>query len=43
MAVPESYIVGRDGKLAHVQIGSFTSYEQIKGVIDSLLTQWAGV
>jgi cytochrome c biogenesis protein CcmG/thiol:disulfide interchange protein DsbE len=39
MAVPESYIVGRDGKLAHVQIGSFTSYEQIKGVIDSLLTQ----
>jgi cytochrome c biogenesis protein CcmG/thiol:disulfide interchange protein DsbE len=39
LAVPESYIVGRDGKLAYVQIGAFASYEQIKDVIGSLLTQ----
>jgi len=39
MAVPETYIIGRDGKLAYAQIGQFTSLDQIKGVIDTLLNQ----
>lgn len=36
--VPETYIVGKDGVLAHAQIGPFTSLAQIRTVIDPLLT-----
>ena len=36
--VPETYIVGKDGVLAHAQIGPFTSLTQIRTVIDPLLT-----
>jgi len=39
MAVPETYIIGRDGKLAYAQIGPFASLDQIKSVIDALLDQ----
>ncbi|HTX79962.1 MAG TPA: TlpA disulfide reductase family protein [Longilinea sp.] len=39
MAVPETYIIGRDGKLAYAQIGPFASLDQITGVIDALLKQ----
>jgi cytochrome c biogenesis protein CcmG/thiol:disulfide interchange protein DsbE len=35
--VPETYIIDRDGVLAHTQIGPFTSLKQIKSVIDPLL------
>ena len=35
--VPETYIIDRDGVLAHTQIGPFTSLNQIKTVIDPLL------
>lgn len=37
VGVPETYIIGRDGVLAHAQVGSFTSLTQIKAVIDPLL------
>ena len=33
--VPESYIVGRDGKLAHAEIGPFTQ-EKLQAVLESL-------
>ncbi len=36
--VPETYIVGKDGVLAHAQIGPFTSLAQIQAIIDPLLT-----
>lgn len=36
-AVPETYIIGRDGKLAHKQIGIFYSVAEIKSVVDGLL------
>lgn len=36
--VPETYIIGADGILAHVQIGPFTSLAQIQSVIDPLIT-----
>lgn len=35
--VPETYIIDRQGKLAHVQIGPFTSLAQITGFIQPLL------
>jgi cytochrome c biogenesis protein CcmG/thiol:disulfide interchange protein DsbE len=35
--VPETYIIDRDGQLAHSQIGPFTSFEQITGIVDPLL------
>jgi cytochrome c biogenesis protein CcmG/thiol:disulfide interchange protein DsbE len=35
--VPETYIVGPDGKLAHVKIGPFTSLSEIKDAIEPLL------
>jgi cytochrome c biogenesis protein CcmG/thiol:disulfide interchange protein DsbE len=35
--VPETYIVGKDGILAHAQIGPFTSLTQIQSAIDPLL------
>jgi cytochrome c biogenesis protein CcmG/thiol:disulfide interchange protein DsbE len=37
VGVPETYIIGRDGILAHAQVGSFTSLTQIKAIIDPLL------
>jgi cytochrome c biogenesis protein CcmG/thiol:disulfide interchange protein DsbE len=35
--VPETYVVGPDGKLASVKIGPFTSLSEIKAAIDPLL------
>ncbi len=35
--VPETYFVDREGKLAHAQIGPFSSLSQIKGIIEPLL------
>lgn len=35
--VPETYIIGADGKLAAIQIGPFESVTQIRGKIDPLL------
>lgn len=35
--VPETYIIDRQGKLAHVQIGPFVSLAQITGIIQPLL------
>jgi cytochrome c biogenesis protein CcmG/thiol:disulfide interchange protein DsbE len=35
--VPETYFVDREGKLAHAQIGPFSSLAQIKGIIEPLL------
>ncbi len=37
--VPETFFIGRDGKLAHFQKGPFTSLTQIKAVIEPLLEQ----
>ncbi|MEA3351437.1 MAG: TlpA disulfide reductase family protein [Chloroflexota bacterium] len=37
--VPETYIITKNGLLAHVQIGPFSSLSQIKAVIDPLLGQ----
>lgn len=36
--VPETYFVDRQGRLAYAQIGAFSSLEQIKAIIDPLLT-----
>ena len=35
--VPETYIIAKDGVLAHAQIGPFTSLAQIQALIDPLL------
>ncbi len=35
--VPETYFVDREGKLAHAQIGPFSSLSQIRGIIEPLL------
>jgi cytochrome c biogenesis protein CcmG, thiol:disulfide interchange protein DsbE len=35
--VPETYIMDRNGRLAYVKIGPFTSLEEIRAVIDPLL------
>lgn len=35
--VPETYIIGQDGKLANRKIGPFTSLAEIQGMIDPLL------
>ncbi len=35
--VPETYFIDREGKLAHSQIGPFSSLAQIKGIIEPLL------
>lgn len=35
--VPETYIIGREGKLANIMIGPFTSLQQIRAMIDPLL------
>lgn len=36
-AVPETYIIDREGKLAYVKKGPFASTTEIKSVIDKLL------
>jgi len=37
--VPETYIIGKDGILAAVQIGPFRSFDQILSIINPLLEQ----
>ncbi|MCF6278646.1 MAG: TlpA family protein disulfide reductase [Anaerolineales bacterium] len=37
--VPETYFLGRDGVVQRVQIGPFSSTEQIKTIVDALLAQ----
>ena len=36
MGVPETYFVDREGVLQYVQIGPFTSVDEIKSIIDSM-------
>jgi hypothetical protein len=35
--VPETYFIDRDGVLQYVQVGPFTSLQQIQKIIDPLL------
>ena len=35
-AVPETYIIGRDGKLAYVKIGPFVSLDEIQQAVDGV-------
>lgn len=35
--VPETFVIDQDGTIAHVQIGPFTSLDQILAIIDPLL------
>jgi cytochrome c biogenesis protein CcmG/thiol:disulfide interchange protein DsbE len=35
--VPETYIIGKDGKLGYVKIGPFSSAEEIQAAVDGLL------
>jgi cytochrome c biogenesis protein CcmG/thiol:disulfide interchange protein DsbE len=35
--VPETFVINQSGEIAHVQIGPFTSLDQILGIIDPLL------
>ncbi len=37
--VPETFIIDRQGRVAHVQIGPFASQEEIQALIDPLLSQ----
>ena len=39
MGVPETYFVDRDGVLKYVQVGPFTSMEEIQTIVDPLLNQ----
>ena len=39
MGVPETYFIDRDGVLKYVQVGPFTSIEEIQNIVDPLLTQ----
>lgn len=39
LGVPETYIIGRDGLLKHVQIGPFTSVSQIQVLVDRFLAE----
>lgn len=39
--VPETYIVGTDGVIRYVEIGPFTSAEEIRAIIDPLLPRKA--
>ena len=36
-AVPETYIIGKDGKLAGIMIGAFLSTDEIHSLLDPLL------
>ena len=35
MGVPETYIIDKDGYLRHMQIGPFSSLQQIKSVVEA--------
>lgn len=37
--VPETFIVDKQGNLAHIQIGPFSSISEIQGIIDPLLAK----
>jgi cytochrome c biogenesis protein CcmG, thiol:disulfide interchange protein DsbE len=37
--VPETYFIDKNGVLQYVQIGPFTSLEQIKGILDPMLLE----
>ncbi len=37
--VPETYVIGRDGVLTHVQIGPFTAVDQITSAVNAALNQ----
>ena len=37
--VPETYFIDKNGVLQYVQIGPFTSLEQIKGIVDPLIAE----
>lgn len=39
MGVPETYFIDRDGVLKYVQVGPFTSVEDIQSIVDPLLVQ----
>jgi len=39
MGVPETYFVDRDGVLHYVQVGPFTSVQQIRDIVDPLLVE----
>jgi cytochrome c biogenesis protein CcmG, thiol:disulfide interchange protein DsbE len=39
MGVPETYFIDRNGVLKYVQVGPFTSMEEIQNIADPLLTQ----
>ena len=39
MGVPETYFIDKKGILRYVQIGQFTSVEQITGILDPLLAE----
>jgi cytochrome c biogenesis protein CcmG/thiol:disulfide interchange protein DsbE len=39
MGVPETYFIDREGVLKFVQVGPFTSMEDIQKIVDPLLTQ----
>ena len=38
MGVPETYFIDREGVLKYVQVGPFTSVEEIQNIVDPLLT-----
>ncbi len=35
--VPETFVIDKSGRIAHLQIGPFSSFEEILGIIDPLL------
>jgi cytochrome c biogenesis protein CcmG/thiol:disulfide interchange protein DsbE len=39
LGVPETYFIGRDGTIKHIQIGPFASVSQIQALIDRLLAE----
>jgi len=39
MGVPETYFIDRDGVLKYVQVGPFTSIEEIQNIVDPLLAR----
>lgn len=39
MGVPETYFIDRDGVLKYVQVGPFTSMQEIQKIVDPLLAQ----
>jgi cytochrome c biogenesis protein CcmG/thiol:disulfide interchange protein DsbE len=39
LGVPETYFIGRDGSVKHIQIGPFTSVSQIQTLIDRFLAE----